>query len=220
MGNLITSLEAYEEAQSVLPYQHTNDPVEFRKLLNRAVKRLVTKAPVPLLIKRIDITVATDAVSDAAIILDTSLYESLLSLKKVCKVYDIIPASSLFLDEKIGTDCFIDDGYDNTVGNFRYYTVPIDSSVEVGDEFSCLVQRTYVPVSADTDTLPFDSVGAVKQAMVAVFYEDQGDAITAANYWQLAIAEATLESREYRGTAYPMFTFNDPAFDSVTKSIY
>tara|TARA_R110001599_G_scaffold352545_2_gene587767 strand:- start:2549 stop:3211 length:663 start_codon:yes stop_codon:yes gene_type:complete len=220
MSKPITFLEAYEEAQSALPSQNTNDKTEFAKLLNRAAKRLVTRASMPNLITRVELTVATDSVSSGAILLDIDLYESLLSLRYECKVFDIVPASSLFLDTKIGTSSFIDDGVDLTNGNYHYYSVPIDNSIVVGDVMQCLVKRAYVSVSADADILPFDSVGAIKQAMIAVFYEDQGDASTAANYWGLAVAEADLESKEYRGTAYPVFTFSDPAFDSVNKSVY
>ena len=220
MSRPITFLEAYEEAQSVLPYQNTNDPAEFAKLLNRAAKRLIARAPMPNLVCRRTLTVEADAVNDAAIRLDCDLYESLLSLKYCCRVYNIIPASSLFLDAKIGVNSFVDEGIDTTVDFYHYYSVPSNNSIAVGDELDCLVKKCYVPVSDDADLLPFDSVGAIKQAMIAVFYEDQGDATTAANYWQLAVNEATLDSREFRGTSYPVFTFKDPLFDQATKSIY
>ena len=220
MSKLITFLEAYEEAQSVLPYQNTNDKAEFAKLLNRAAKRLIARGPMPNLVSSVKLIVESDVVNDASIRLDLNLYESLLSVKNGCRVYDIIPVSSLYLDSKIGHNSFIDNGINTSVGFYRYYLSPPNESIEVGDELECLVKKSYDPVSDDNDLLPFDSVGAIKQAMIAVFYEDQGDATTAANYWQLAVNEATYDAREYRGSAYPVFSFRDPLFDQATKSVY
>jgi len=220
MSKPITFLEAYEEAQSVLPYQNVNDQAEFAKLLNRAAKRLIARAPMPNLICRKTLTIEADAVNDVAIRLDSNLYENLISLKKENSVYDIIPVSSLYLDGKTGGASFVDEGIDSTVGFYHYYSAPSDNSIVVGDEMDCLVKKCYTSVSLDTDLLPFDSVGAIKQAMIAVFYEDQGDATDAANYWQLAVNEATYDAREYRGSSYPIFSFRDPLFDSVTKNVY
>jgi len=220
MSKPITFLQAYEEAQSVLPYQNTNDRAKFVKFLNRAVRRLISRAPMPSLVVRRDLLIDSDSVTEGAIILDMCEYESVLSIKKGCQVYKIMPASSLYLDCETGSSSFIDDGVNTTHGEFRYYTAPDSGHFPVGETVSCLVRLAYQEVELDGDYLPFDSVGAIKQAMIALFYEDQGDAGTASDYWQLAVNEATYEAREYRGSAYPIFSFRDPAFDSATKSVY
>ena len=137
---------------------------------------------------------------------------------------DIVPLASLFQNAGYDPLAFVDYGnYDDLGG--RIYSIPEDYTYkfEKGDlsnaNVYCLARRAYVPVVDDADLFPFDSIGAMKMAILATLYEDENDVERAVEYWSAANLELEAESLEYRGPQQIHITYYDPAAMEVTTTI-
>ena len=221
MAQPITAEDLMDEVQAVLPDEDVATFDDFANLANRAIKRLITMASSPMLVREKEYTLEADSEFDKAIRMAPSEDEYILAFRADCRIYNIAHVSDLYQQGGVSRDCFIDRGtFLENSPVYRYFTPPEGSGLEVGDVVSGLIKQSFSPVTAHEDLIPFDGVGAPKNAMIAVHFEDQGDPQTASTYWQLAINEAQLENSEYRGAAYPKFTFHDPASTEATRAIY
>lgn len=136
---------------------------------------------------------------------------------------DVVPLNSLFQNAGYDTTAFVDYGNVGTTG--RLYAIPFEywGKFERGDldntNVFALARRAYVAVVEDDDTFPFDSLDALKLAILATVYEDDNDVERATLYWQRSIAELDAESIEYRGPQQLYITYYDPASEEVTSTI-
>jgi len=221
MAQPITAQNLLDEVQSVLPDESVATFSDFAVLANRAVGRLVTMANAPLLTREKEYTVESDSEFDLSVRMIPSSTEHILAFRKDNRVYNIAHVSDVYQRGGVSSDCFIDRGtFTENDPIYRYFTPPVSSGLEVGDIISGLIKKSYTPVASASDIFPYDSVGAPKNAMLAVHFEDQGDPSTAATYWQLAVRETQNENSEYRGASYPKFSFYDPVATEANRSIY
>tara|TARA_R110000772_G_C13268882_1_gene436060 strand:- start:976 stop:1341 length:366 start_codon:yes stop_codon:yes gene_type:complete len=118
---------------------------------------------------------------------------------------------------------FVDYGA-NAAGD-RVYALPDDVSDDVTagtitlDEITALVRKGYADVAIDSDTLPFNSVGSIKLAILAITYEDENDLERAASYWQMAGSELESDSIRYRGPQVINIQYFDAAAAEATETI-
>lgn len=221
MSQPITAQHLYSEIGSELFPSSYMSSSEVIDMMNRAVGRLVTMANAPILTREKEYTVESDSEFDLAVRMNPSNTEHILAFRKDNRVYNIAHVSDVYQRGGVSSDCFIDRGtFTENDPIYRYFTPPVSSGLEVGDTISGLIKKSYTPITSMSDTLPYDTVGAPKNAMLAVHFEDQGDPSTAATYWQLAVRETLNENSEYRGASYPKFTFYDPVATEANRSIY
>lgn len=220
MSAFITAEELYEEAIAVLPSECTSDIDDFYNLANRALKRLHTKGANPYSIVEVDVTLDdTTGYSDRPVfILDTDLYDSVLSFRTKRGVFLIAPLVDLYNNKHYSYDRFIDMGVPDMMLGERVYMAP--KHFKEDGPIKALAHRKYQKIVDEHDVLPFLGVGAPKNAMLAVAYEDSGDYNTAEAYWQLAVREMQEESSDYRGSSYPTFEFSGEKFTGMLDSIY
>ena len=217
MSTLVTLQRLYDEASHILPSQCTQDLTDFTTLANRAAERLILKGAVPGMLREIELPF--DA--DRRITLATDEYYHVMSFGYCDRPWRIVALTDKYLSEGVGRDAFIDYGYNPTDDTQRLYEAPQDLKEDLtGETCTALVKVKYVPVSNLTDKFPISAIGGLKLAMVAMYYEDQGDQATAESYWTMAVRELEESSRQFRGPVAPSIQFFDPMETDTTQHMY
>ena len=205
----------------MIPSNYIDVDADFMSFANRAAQRLVSKAPVPHLLREISVTITADGNSDGSVIMDVELFESFLAfrIEETGMVYHISPLSDRYVNNAVARENFVDLGLLPTYTGNRYFEVP-KVFCGLGDyTLKALAKGSYEEISAMTDVLPFDNVGSMKLAMSAVFFEDKGESTSADEYWAKAILEETESAREYIGAAYPTIKFYGMVDAEGTKAL-
>lgn len=79
----------------------------------------------------------------------------------------------------------------------RYQTGRIEKVIQI------LCQRRFIPMRAETDLVPIDSLAALKNTIRSIRYEDTGYDEKAANAWEKALGFVNDEATASRGGAEP-----------------
>lgn len=93
-----------------------------------------------------------------------------------------------------------------TVPLYRRYKVsyPNVEAVRV------LCKRKFIPLAAETDFVYPSNLNALKQGLLAEYWENQNDFSKSESYWKLAEDSLNRQVRANRGGAKPRVTFNFP----------
>lgn len=79
----------------------------------------------------------------------------------------------------------------------RRYEVPSTNDADVATVFA---RRRFKRLAADTELIPIDSIYALRQALTALQYEDEGAPDVAANYWSAAVGALDDQLKGHRGS--------------------
>lgn len=208
---------------------------DFVALTNRAARRLYTKGATPgnMLVYQFGsadaVVSAVPNVTNGGLLYPVNsiqlpaVYSHAASFSCCSVLRPVIPVDATFSAAGHDLMAFVDYGA-NAAGD-RVYALPDDVSDDVTagtitlDEITALVRKGYADVAIDSDTLPFNSVGSIKLAILAITYEDENDLERAASYWQMAGSELESDSIRYRGPQVINIQYFDAAAAEATETI-
>ena len=176
------------EARALL-YKHATDDASdsdgtFKARLNEAIERIYTEGIWDGLTVRADLS---SYVANEVLTLPYA-YEAILSIAIddnptpiMGKQYEFMRGGPGIEDAGEGGAFVIDLGFDSTGDALRRYKILQD--VDSGTEIEGLIKRRYVYISSDSDVVVPSNIGALKHALLAITYEDEGDIQRSTAFW-------------------------------------
>ena len=132
--------------------------------------------------------------------MDLSIYNGAVGFRSESQGYPIMDQAMLYRDGVNGGDkSFIDKGEVDVSGTIKHrYRCPL--WLQTAPDFVIYVLAKKIsPTLTDSDTVPIKSFGALKQAVIAVCYENVNDESRAQICWQKFIEFMEREQRQFEG---------------------
>ena len=185
----------YSEVKNRL-YKHATDDFDdtdgtFKIRLNEAVERIYTEGIWDGLQARVDLNASGGSFIASEILTLPYAYEAMLAIAIdedptpiMGKQYEFMQGGPGIEDAGDGGSFVIDLGFSedsSSQQSVRKYKIlqNITSTTEVEG----ILKRRFVYLNADTDNVYPSNLGALKHALLAVVYEDEGDIQRSTAYW-------------------------------------
>lgn len=205
---------------STLPGNCNISGDKFTGMLNRALDRLYNNSAQHGNLRELDVTPANNLVD-----LDICSYAHALAFKvgegDCLKQYRIVPLVETWKRDKAGWDAFVDMGISDTDNTIRQFRLPENfHDKDVSNyTFKMLAKKAYTPLVNDSDIANVRSLGAIKNAIIAIMHEDNTDPDTALKYWQIALREVEKADKTFRGPVVPTVSFHEEGLTDVTRGL-
>tara|TARA_R100000152_G_C6685748_1_gene118548 strand:- start:5 stop:703 length:699 start_codon:yes stop_codon:yes gene_type:complete len=185
------------EARGLL-YKHATDEVDtlagkdaFSDRLNEALERIYTEGIWDGLQARVDLNASGSSYISDEILTLPYAYEAMLSIAIdedptpiMGKQYEFMPGGPGLEDAGEGGSFVIDLGFseDDSLQSVRKYKIL--QNVSATTKVEGILKRRFVYLSSDTDKVYPSNIGAIKHALLAIAYEDEGDIERSTAYWE------------------------------------
>lgn len=176
------------EARTLL-YKHATDDASdsdgtFKARLNEALERIYTEGIWDGLTERVDVS---SYVSNEVLTLPYA-YEHMLSIAIddtptpiMGKQYEFMKGGPGIAGAGSGGSFVVDLGFD--VSGDAVHRYKILQNVDSGTTLEAILKRRFVYVSSDSDEISPSNLGALKHALLAITYEDEGDIQRSTAFW-------------------------------------